>query len=290
VVCSKDENQELFRCIPWSHGTLGFVVAAEIKIIRCRPFVHLTYLPFQDRETAFEKFEKESREANYDFVECLAYSSSEYVLMLGNMTDNQALAEYNPIGRWYKEWFFIHVKNILKQGYERQEILPLRDYYHRHTKSLFWEMQDIVPFGNNLVFRWLFGWTMPPKPSLMKLTQTEALRRLYELHHVVQDMLVPMNHLSNCLDVFHKEINVYPLWICPFKLPAKVLGTTDRLSPSEMGIVHTRSSEDELFVDVGAYGNPTVRYQASETLRRLEHFVRQVNGYQMMYADSYMTR
>ena len=31
---------------------------------------------------------------------------------------------------------------------------------------------------------------MPPRISLLKLTQTEALRKMYEEHHVVQDMLV----------------------------------------------------------------------------------------------------
>lgn len=33
VKCSRNENTDLFYGIPWSHGTLGFLVAAEIKII-----------------------------------------------------------------------------------------------------------------------------------------------------------------------------------------------------------------------------------------------------------------
>jgi delta24-sterol reductase len=73
-----------------------------------------------------------------------------------------------------------------------EEWVPLRHYYHRHTKSLFWEVSDIVPFGNSAWFRYTFGWTMPPKPSLLKLTETATTKRLYELYHVVQDMLVPI--------------------------------------------------------------------------------------------------
>ena len=30
------------------------------------------------------------------------------------------------------------------------EYIPLRHYYHRHTVSLFWEMQDIITFGNDV--------------------------------------------------------------------------------------------------------------------------------------------
>lgn len=32
---------------------------------------------------------------------------------------------------------------------EAVEYVPLRHYYHRHTRSLFWEIQDIIPFGNH---------------------------------------------------------------------------------------------------------------------------------------------
>ena len=54
------------------------------------------------------------------------------------------------------------------------------------SRSIFWELQDIIPFGNNIVFRYLFGWLVPPKVSLLKLTQGKTLKRLYEEHHMIQ--------------------------------------------------------------------------------------------------------
>lgn len=69
-------------------------------------------------------------------------------------------------------------------------------------------LQDIIPFGNNPIFRWLFGWMVPPKISLLKLTQGETIRRLYEQHHVVQDMLVPMKDLQAAITRFHQDIDV----------------------------------------------------------------------------------
>ena len=56
----------------------------------------------------------------------------------------------------------------------------------RHSRSIFWELQDIIPFGNNVVFRYLFGWLVPPKVSLLKLTQGKTLKRLYETKHMIQ--------------------------------------------------------------------------------------------------------
>lgn len=140
---------------------------------------------------------------------------------------------------------------------------------------------------------------MPPKPSLLKLTQTEALRKLYELHHVVQDMLVPIGGLAACIDAFDREVGIYPLWLCPFRVPSNAQ-PADGAAPAQghrgfVGPHHDPTQPDapaeELFVDVGAYGNPSVQgYEARATHRRLEDFVRQAGGYQMMYADSYMTK
>ncbi|CAM9327275.1 unnamed protein product, partial [Phaeothamnion confervicola] len=44
VNCSASERPDLFYNIPWSHGTLGFVVSAEIQIVPCKPFVKLRYV------------------------------------------------------------------------------------------------------------------------------------------------------------------------------------------------------------------------------------------------------
>ena len=68
--------------------------------------------------------------------------------------------------------------------------------------------QDIIPFGNNPVFRWLCGWMVPPKVSLLKLTQGQTIKELYEKQHFIQDMLVPLDRLDEALDVFHREVQV----------------------------------------------------------------------------------
>ena len=68
--------------------------------------------------------------------------------------------------------------------------------------------QDIIPFGNHAVFRYLFGWMVPPKVSLLKLTQGDTVKELYENNHFIQDMLVPMSTLSDALLCFEKEVKV----------------------------------------------------------------------------------
>ncbi|XP_067937585.1 delta(24)-sterol reductase-like isoform X2 [Watersipora subatra] len=209
VKCTKDMRSDLFYSVPWSYGTLGFLVAAEIKIIPAKKYVKLEYIPITSREDLCELLPAAaSSDERFDFVEALAYDENRAVLMKGRLTDGEegCNAKVNAIGRWYKPWFFKHVEEFLERNQAGVEYIPLRDYYHRHSRSIFWELQDIVPFGNNIIFRILCGWMVPPKVSLLKLTQGETIKRLYENHHMVQDMLVPMDKLGDSLACFHKEV------------------------------------------------------------------------------------
>jgi Delta24-sterol reductase len=180
-----------------SHGTLGFLVSVELDIIPAAKYVRLEYEPIRSKDVFLSRC-KELFYSDHDFVEALVYGEDEYVLMIGNMTNQPPNGKLNAIGNYYKPWFYTHVQTFLSRGGDF-EFIPLRDYYHRHTRSLFWEIKDIVPFGNNALFRYLFGWMMPPHIALMKRTQTEELRKLYELHHVVQDMLIPLSKLGESL-------------------------------------------------------------------------------------------
>ena len=56
-------------------------------------------------------------------------------------------------------------------------------------------------------------------------------------------------------------------------------------------MLRTPSNRDEMFVDVGIYGVPgQERFDPDKSLRRLEEFVRNIGGFQMMYAESSLTR
>ncbi|XP_047443506.1 delta(24)-sterol reductase [Mugil cephalus] len=279
VRCTEEENSDLFHAVPWSCGTLGFLVAAEIKIVPAKPWVKLHYKPVRGLENICKHFTEASENKQNTFVEGIQYSLDTAVIMTGTMTDHAEPDKINRIGLHFKPWFFKHVEGYLKGNRTGVEYIPLRQYYHRHTRSIFWELQDIIPFGNNPVFRCFFGWMVPPKISLLKLTQGETIRRLYEQHHVVQDMLIPMKHLQAAITHFHQDISVYPLWLCPFLLP-----------PGR-GMVHPKGQEEELYVDIGAYGEPKVKhFEAKASTRQLEKFVRDVHGFQMLYADVYMDK
>lgn len=277
VKCSENENSDLFYAVPWSYGTLGFLTCVEVKLVPAKPYIQLKYCPYYSQEDTIAAFDSASKDCKNEFVECLMFDKNRGVVMTGVFKDFVEGVKFNAIGRWYKPWFFEHVRQFLTKG-AGEELIPLRDYYHRHTRSIFWELKDIIPFGNFWAFRWILGWAVPPKVSFLKLTQTETVKKLYEENHIIQDMLIPIEELANAVNLFDETVRVYPLWLCPFKLPANP------------GMVHSPTKGDSMFVDVGVYGVPSVsNFNPITTTRLIEEFVRKVRGYQMLYADTYMT-
>ena len=279
--CSASENSDLFKTVPWSWGTMGMLVSAELKIIPYTSHVRLEYHPFDQRAAALAFFQEAASNEQHDFVEGIAFRDDRYVIMVGERTNEVESTRVNRIGRWHKEWFFTYVEKILKKNAIHVEYIPLRDYFHRHTRSLFWEIQDIVPFGNQAWFRYLLGWMMPPEVALLKRTQTEELRQLYEQNHVLQDLLIPISTMDEGLTLLKQHFDLRdPLWLCPM-----------RIFQSDAGQIKPAPTGEEMFVDIGIYGIPLASdFEARQSTRAIEAWVRSVGGYQMLYADTYMTR
>jgi delta24-sterol reductase len=118
VHCSPSENADLYYQIPWSHGTLGFLVAAELKIIPAKKYIRVHYQPVYNLDDIVEVFEEASRNTgDNDFVESLVYSRDAAVIMRGTFAnDIGSDGTVNAIGQWYKPWFYKHVQTYLEKG------------------------------------------------------------------------------------------------------------------------------------------------------------------------------
>ena len=56
------------------------------------------------------------------------------------------------------------------------EVVPIRDYLMRHDRSMCMTMSSVLPFGNHPLFRYLFGWLLPPNMALLKSSHTKETR------------------------------------------------------------------------------------------------------------------
>ncbi|XP_046464383.1 delta(24)-sterol reductase-like [Daphnia pulex] len=299
-VTKDNEYSDLFYCLPWSHGTLGFLVALELQIIPVKPYVKMEYIPINGQKEYCDKIRElsgamDKDKQTPDFVEATIFSKHEAVLMVGhfaNVKNAQEEAQINHVARWYKPWFYKHVESFLNKP-PSQEFIPLREYLLRHNRAIFWVVESMIPFGNNPLFRLLFGWLLPPKPAFLKFTTTPGIRAMTFTKQVFQDIVLPINVLEKQIDVAEEIFDAYPILVYPCRIYDHG-PHTGQLRPPRSDQMCPGTNWG-MFNDLGVYGVPgpvkrKERFDAVGAMRKMEKFTRDVGGYPFLYADIFMNR
>jgi len=288
VTCSKDQNPDLFYAIPWSHGTLGFLTSVTIPIQRFKKFVKVDYFPTTSIEDASVLLKASNK--NIDFIEGLAFGKNKFVVMHGYFEDNPGEGKVHSLDPWYERCWDKHVEfhcfessSGKPNSQVMSEYIPVRQYYHRHTKGYFWALDHLLgnKVLNTLWFRYLFGWILPFNFALTKALMPASLGSTIFKLHILQDYMIPMDNLKDLVELSHDLLDIYPLWLCPVKFFNKP------------GMTHSNSkikADFELFIDVGIYGTTRKAINEVKALKMLEKFALENKGIQFLYGDVYLTR
>jgi len=292
VRATRTEHADLFHALPWSHGTLGLLVGLELRIIPCKSHVRVTYTPTRSyAETAAMLREVSTADDAPTFVEATVFDRDHAVVMTGQFDEPDGTTPINRLGDWHKPWFFEHIRKFTERGGE--ELVPLRHYLLRHNRSIFWVVQHMIPFGNHPAFRWLAGWLMPPRISLIKFSTTPAVRRFTFTKQVFQDIVLPMSAMTRALELSEELFGISPVLLYPSRI----------YDHGEAGgQLRPPRSKDKLpgkdyamFFDLGVYGVPAPilagkPFATVHAMRQMEAFTQEVGGYPFLYADTFMTR
>ena len=310
VRVTAESHPDLFYALPWSHGTLGLLVALELRVIPVKPYIRLTYQAVHGQAAYCERLRALAiAEDAPDFVEATVYSREDAVIMTGNFdygdgqdgaadstpTGNRA-AEATPINRLglpWKPWFYKHVEGYLWRDDAVQELVPLKDYLMRHNRSIFWVVADMIPFGNHPLFRLLLGWLMPPRIAFLKFSTTPAVRKMTFTKQVFQDIVLPMSAMSRAIDASHRLFEMYPVLLYPSRIYDHGALQGQLRAPREQDRIP--GTDHGMFFDLGVYGVPLPILQGKpfktvHAMRKMEDFTREVGGYPFLYADTFMTR
>jgi len=176
-----------------------------------------------------------------------------------------------------------------------EELVPVWDYVLRHTRSIFWVIELMVPYGNHPLFRWLFGWLLPLDVTFMKLTTTAEVRKLTFMKQVFQDITLPMTDMEEAVDLAADCFDVWPLLIYPCKEYANGEASGQLRAPKPNQLCP--GSEPKpwgMFFDLGIYGAPgyllrKTAYNPALAFKKFMEFVRRVGGHPFLYADLWCT-
>jgi len=285
IADTEKNNCDVFFATPFSYGTLGLLTAVKLKIIPYKPFIKMTYRPTYNIEEAMQVFERETMKgAGNDSVEGIMYSVHDAVIMTGEFVDENQVEKdkLNSLGRWYKPWFYQHVRTFLDKG-ETVEYVPTLHFHQRHNKPCFWLTYIWAPWADHPIARYLLGWAFPFNYQILKWVK-ESIWGYKNLgdRFITQDFLIPLYNLKGGIHLSAKLTDIWPIWMVPTKLHYDerfTLGKKPR-------------SGNIMYVDLGVYGIAmNDNFQGHEaTLKAFEKWTLDNGGYQALYAESYMTK
>ncbi|HET6563983.1 MAG TPA: FAD-binding protein [Xanthomonadales bacterium] len=139
VVCCSRENEhaDLFRALPNSYGTLGYILRARIALQPALPFVHLSISNFGGADEYLQAMHEATTDKGIDFVEGLILDNGRFFLMLGrfgNEPPRERPSAPDDIVRQDVFW---------KLATQRSDIcLRTEDYIFRYDYDWFWNVPD----------------------------------------------------------------------------------------------------------------------------------------------------
>ena len=287
-VTADNEHADLFRALPWSHGTLGLLVAIEMRVIAAPSHVRLVYRPFYSLEAYAKEYERLARaHTPPHFIEVLIYGRDRAVLMEGYFATEAEVRDgglpINAVDSPTKRLFYKHVESMLElgEGQRLEELVPMYDYLMRHDRSMCMCLAQILPTANQAWFRYTMGWMLPPNMTFLKGTRPDAERVNTIRQQVWQEFAFPAENFAEMGARAHDEFEIYPL----LAYPCKVIdhGGMVRL-PGNHGKPYPGEPEVGAFLDLGIYGIPQRIKDGDECfdtvtrVRRFEQRVQELGG------------
>ena len=275
VICRADnEYADLYRALPNSYGTLGYILRARVRLMPARRFVHLHCTSFADLGDFLAAMERATHDASIDFIEGLCFTPQRFRLMIARMVDEVPHSDD-----------IIRSHIFYQLAAERSDVfLTTFDYIFRYDPEWFWN----IP--HTRLYRWFRRYAplaMRNSGFYTRYTRTKnALlkrflgRRDDGIEPLIQDWEVKWEHAHELIEYGMREIELdgKPWVIAPIRTPA-----TPTLYPVQA---------NTLYVNLGCYcqvrkvaGKPDYWYT-----RIMDNKCFALGGVKMLYSSSFLSR
>ena len=274
VKCSSTENADLFRALPNSYGTLGYILRAKMRLMPAAPYVHLHTTRMSDVEAFLDAMRAATERPDVDFVEGLFYSPTRLLLTVSRFVDHEV--ETADILR--RDVFY----KLIEQ--KPDVYLTTRDYLFRYDPDWFWNLPET---GAYRFFRRLAPASMRNSGFYKRYIdgKNRWLRRLGLWRDdgeepLIQDWEVPWERAAELtrFALEHVELDGRPWIVTPIRTPA-----TPTLYPVRA---------DTLYYNLGCYcqvKKPRGKGDYYYT-RILDRKCFELGGVKMLYSSTFLSQ
>jgi delta24-sterol reductase len=288
-------NTDLFNAARCSLGTFGVITLLKVRLTQAKDAVQLIYHHTASVSETIDRLVElcEDDTPDFDFVEGLQYSKEKGVIVTGrNVSSAAATVKGLPRQRFDRAidpWFYMHARDS-SESYT--EVVPTSSYLFRHDRGAFWSGEVFFNYyglPNNRLVRWFLNPLMTARAIYKAMLATNSADAA-----IVQDLLLPLETSEDFVDYVAKELNIWPLWICPIRKRESgndMVGWPFYKSENKTTDVQRArnnfplSSKGELLLNFGVWG-PTDPSPAAvrKTNRDLEQKLGELRGMKVPYA------
>jgi FAD/FMN-containing dehydrogenase len=279
VVLARPDNEhaDLFHTFPNSYGSLGYALRLRIALEPVRPFVRLRHLRYDSAEACVEAMAAVCDEGSYagepvQFIDGTVFSADEHYVTLGTFVDTApAVSDYTGMGIFYRSL-----------QHRQVDHLTVRDYLWRWDTDWFWcsrafgvqrpLVRRLWPqrYRRSDVYRKIVAFDRRHQVT----NRVARWRGRPQEEPVVQDVEIPVSQVPKFLDIFHRDIGITPIWLCPLRLRANHAWPLYPLEPGE------------LYVNLGFWSSVPLAEGQSEGHhnRLIEETVSALGGHKSLYS------
>jgi len=261
INCSPENNNLHFQMMHGTFGTLGIISKLKFKLIPTKPFVKMTYEKYDNLEDYKTAIFNHFKNKDVDFMDGIIHSPEEYVLSIGNFTDN---APYTSDYTWTKV-YFVSTKN------RKEDYFKTEDYFFRYDHGI----TSTTPktFLGRLLFRKF-------------ITSTNVLKTAKAFHKVIPqgeipviiDLFIPFSKMTEFMEWYKKEINFFPLWCVPYR-------KTHDYEWVDSSFL--KDTKDELFLDIAIYDMK--RKDGKNYYRLMEEELMNIRGLKTLISNNFFS-
>jgi FAD/FMN-containing dehydrogenase len=273
TVSADNEYADLFKALPNSYGSLGYILRAKIKLHPAKPFVKLSHTRYHSADNYLTAMQLAAKKSDVDFVEGLFYSKEEFYLTLGKMVDSAP--ELDDI---YKNIYYKMTQN------KAEMYLKTKDYIFRYDPDWFWNIPET---GFYALFRKLAPKSLRSSGFYNRYVKTKAklmnrfgIKPKHNEEQLIQDWEVPYEHAKELVDfaLNNVDLNGRP-WVA---LPIKPLS-----SPTSYPLI-----ANKLYFNLGCYCY-TKKPQANEEYyytKIMDKKCFELGGLKMLYSSTFLSK
>ncbi len=212
-----NEHADLFRALPNSYGTLGYILRAKIRLMPARPWVHLRTTRFDDLAPFLEAMRAATSDPGVDFTEGLFFTGGPFYL-----TNTHFAAQVPRVDDIVRDHIFY---KLIQQ--QPDMYLTARDYIFRYDPEWFWNLPETWPYR---LFRRYAPLALRNSGFYTRYTRFKRvlLQQLPwstedNVEPLIQDWEVPWEHAAELIEFGMRETDLEgkPWVVTPIRTPAK---------------------------------------------------------------------